>query len=100
MAGLGAVKSVRSPPPCSHQRLPLFFFLSRSANTTVDFDLEIAKKKSLDNPVFYVQYGHARLVSVLKKAETLGLLHGAPTDVAAWTKLDHVDELAISLHLS
>jgi arginyl-tRNA synthetase len=77
-----------------------FFFLSRSANTTVDFDLEIAKKKSLDNPVFYVQYGHARLASILKKADSIGVLRGAPSDIDAWSKLDHPDELAIALHLS
>lgn len=77
-----------------------FFFLSRSANTTVDFDLEIAKKKSLDNPVFYVQYGHARLSSILKKAESIGGFTGAPADIAAWAKLDHPDELAIAMHLA
>jgi arginyl-tRNA synthetase len=77
-----------------------FFFLSRSANTTVDFDLEIAKKKSLDNPVFYVQYGHARLSSMLKKAESIGGFAGQPTDVNGWAKLDHPDELAIAMHLA
>jgi arginyl-tRNA synthetase len=77
-----------------------FFFLSRSANTTVDFDLEIAKKKSLDNPVFYVQYGHARLSSILRKAEAIGGFAAKPTSVASWAKLDHPDELAIALHLS
>lgn len=76
-----------------------FFFLSRSANTTVDFDLEIAKKKSLDNPVFYVQYGHARLSSILRKAEAIGSFGARPSNVAAWAKLDHPDELAISMHL-
>jgi len=77
-----------------------FFFLSRSANTTVDFDLDLAKKKSLDNPVFYVQYGHARLSSILKKAETIGI--ATPTAIApeAWAKLDHVDELAIGIQLA
>ena len=80
-----------------------YFFLSRSSNTTVDFDLEIAKKKSLDNPVFYVQYGHARLSSILKKAESIGGF-GADahlaTDVAAWAKLDHPDELALGMALA
>lgn len=77
-----------------------FFFLSRSANTTVDFDLDLAKKSSLDNPVFYVQYGHARLSSILKKAESIG--HGAwnaPSE-ASWSKLSGKDELAIGLHLA
>ncbi|MEO6420227.1 MAG: arginine--tRNA ligase [Polyangiaceae bacterium] len=43
-----------------------FFFNSRSANTNIEFDLDLAKKKSLDNPVFYVQYGYARLCSILR----------------------------------
>ncbi len=77
-----------------------FFFLSRSANTTVDFDLEIAKKKSLDNPVFYVQYGHARLASILRKADSIGGFAPAPGEIDGWAKLDHADELAIALHLS
>ena len=53
-----------------------FFFLSRSANSNVDFDIDLAKKASLDNPVFYVQYGHARLASILRNARDLGI---APT---------------------
>ena len=77
-----------------------FFFLSRSANTTVDFDLEIAKKKSLDNPVFYVQYGHARLTSILRKADGIGVFRPAPADVEGWAKLDHPDELAIAIMLA
>lgn len=77
-----------------------YFFLSRSSNTTVDFDLEIAKKKSLDNPVFYVQYGHARLSSILKKAESIGVFNHDPANVAAWAKLDHPDELALGLALA
>lgn len=77
-----------------------YFFLSRSANTTVDFDLEIAKKKSLDNPVFYVQYGHARLSSILKKAESIGGFAGEPANLAAWAKLEHPDELALAMSLA
>ena len=50
-----------------------FFFLSRSANSNVEFDIELAKKTSLDNPVFYVQYGYARLCSIQRKARALGL---------------------------
>jgi arginyl-tRNA synthetase len=77
-----------------------FFFLSRSANTTVDFDLDLAKKKSLDNPVFYVQYGHARLASILKKAESIGEGRWNTADDKAWAKLTGDDELAIALHLA
>ena len=46
-----------------------FFFLSRSADSQMDFDLELAKKQSVDNPVYYVQYGHARIASILRLAE-------------------------------
>jgi len=43
-----------------------FFFLSRSAGSQMDFDLELAKKQSADNPVYYVQYAHARIASILR----------------------------------
>lgn len=45
-----------------------FFFLSRHYESQLEFDLELAKKKSNDNPVFYVQYVHARISSILRKA--------------------------------
>jgi len=78
-----------------------FFFLSRSANTNVEFDLELAKKKSLDNPVFYVQYGHARLCSILAKAASLGFVAARdPLTLDGWSKLAHADELAIALRLA
>ena len=46
-----------------------FFYLMRSHDTTFDFDLDLAEKQSDENPVFYVQYAHARICSVLQKAE-------------------------------
>ena len=46
-----------------------FLFLSRSADAQMDFDLESAKKESLDNPVYYVQYAHARIASILRLAQ-------------------------------
>jgi arginyl-tRNA synthetase len=45
-----------------------FFFLSRSANAQMDFDLDLAIKESPDNPVYYVQYAHARIASILRLA--------------------------------
>ncbi|MFC2004657.1 arginine--tRNA ligase [Chloroflexota bacterium] len=50
-----------------------FFFLSRSANSQMDFDLELAKKESSDNPVYYVQYAHARIASILRLAKQRGI---------------------------
>ena len=46
-----------------------FFFLSRTADSQMDFDLELAKKQSADNPVYYVQYAHARIASILRLAQ-------------------------------
>ncbi len=50
-----------------------FFFLSRSADSQMDFDLELAKKESPDNPVYYVQYAHARIASILRLAQQRGI---------------------------
>jgi arginyl-tRNA synthetase len=50
-----------------------FIFLTRHYESKLDFDLELAKKKSNDNPVFYVQYVHARISSILAKGAELGL---------------------------
>lgn len=61
-----------------------FFFLSRTANSQMDFDLELAKKQSSDNPVYYVQYAHARIASILKVAEEKGS-SSAGGDVALLT---------------
>lgn len=45
-----------------------FFFLMRSADSTLDFDLKLAKEQSSENPVYYVQYAHARIMSILRLA--------------------------------
>ena len=45
-----------------------FIFLSRSADSQMDFDIELAKRQSADNPVYYVQYAHARIASILQLA--------------------------------
>lgn len=49
-----------------------FFYLMRSHDTHMDFDIDLATKQSDENPVFYVQYAHARICSVLRKAEESG----------------------------
>jgi arginyl-tRNA synthetase len=45
-----------------------WFLASRSADTSIDLDLELARSESQDNPVYYVQYAHARIASILRKA--------------------------------
>lgn len=47
-----------------------WFFLMKSTNTHLDFDLDLAKKNSNDNPVYYVQYAHARMANILAKVES------------------------------
>lgn len=49
-----------------------FFFIMRDPDSTVEFDLDLAKAESSDNPVYYVQYAHARLCSILRQAEEAG----------------------------
>lgn len=46
-----------------------YFFLEKSAETHIDFDLTLAKKKSAKNPVYYIQYAHARMASIFRKAK-------------------------------
>jgi arginyl-tRNA synthetase len=57
-----------------------WFFASRAASSGIDFDIELAKKQSNENPVYYVQYAHARIASILRKAEESGMKPPAATD--------------------
>jgi arginyl-tRNA synthetase len=77
-----------------------FFFLSRSANTNVEFDIDLAKKSSFDNPVFYVQYGHARLCSILRKAKSIGFSHRSHLTRTEWAALTGPEELSVAARLS
>jgi len=54
-----------------------WFFAARGYTSGIDFDIELAKKQSSDNPVYYVQYAHARIASILRKGAEAGLLPGA-----------------------
>lgn len=53
-----------------------FFYLMRHHDTTFDFDLDLAEKQSDENPVFYVQYAHARVCSVIEKAKASSIVPG------------------------
>jgi len=67
-------------------------FGSRTPTTPIDFDIELAKKQSAENPVYYVQYAHARICSILRKASEAGI---APAESLAGT-LDG-DAIAMTL---
>jgi len=76
-----------------------FFFLMRRSDSPLDFDLELAKKQSTENPVFYVQYAHARVCSINRNAQDVGLT--VPTTAAVQLDtLTLADELALAKMLS
>ncbi|MDI6703232.1 MAG: arginine--tRNA ligase [bacterium] len=76
-----------------------FFFISKKLDTHLDFDLELAKKRNLDNPVFYVQYAHARICSILDKAKKMGIELGT-YDSVDLSLLRLEEELSIIKKLS
>lgn len=71
-----------------------FFLLMRKSDAQLDFDLDLAKQRTAENPVFYVQYGHARIASIFKQAAALGLSR-ADAAAADPSRLVEVDELAL-----
>lgn len=76
-----------------------FIFLTRHYDSPLDFDLELAKKKTNDNPVFYVQYVHARISSIISKAEERGM--DVPTwDAEAIAKLQETEEVRLMKSLA
>jgi len=71
-----------------------FFFLMRKSDSHLDFDLELAKRQSSDNPVFYVQYAHARVASIFEQAAKHGIAL-APRENVAVERLSLAEELAL-----
>jgi arginyl-tRNA synthetase len=57
-----------------------WYFASRGANVNMEVDLEVARKQSNENPVYYVQYAHARIASILRKATEAGVAPAASVD--------------------
>jgi arginyl-tRNA synthetase len=76
-----------------------YTLLTRSNDTPLDFDIELVKRQSLDNPVYYVQYAHARIASVIRYAEERGLMlvpfeDASPEELVHETELDLLRKLA------
>ncbi|HEU4685576.1 MAG TPA: arginine--tRNA ligase [Nitrospira sp.] len=71
-----------------------FFFLMRDSRTHLEFDLELAKQRSADNPVYYVQYAHARISSLWRVAAARGIACPLPSQTDL-TPLIHPDELGL-----
>jgi len=75
-----------------------FLFLTRRSEAPLDFDIEVAKRQSMDNPVFYVQYAHARACSMARKAAEAGL--PGPYDDADRGRLVLAEELGLLRRLA
>jgi arginyl-tRNA synthetase len=71
-----------------------FYFLMRDSNTHLEFDLELAKQRSADNPVYYVQYAHARIASLWRVAAARGIACPLPSETDL-SLLSDPDELAL-----
>jgi arginyl-tRNA synthetase len=65
-----------------------YFFIMRSLESHLDFDLELAKKQSSENPVFYLQYAHARICSVFTEAAKVGLKPADSLSISPWFEND------------
>lgn len=75
-----------------------YFFLMRGTDTALDFDIELAKSETAENPVYYVQYAHARICSILRHATEQSLVPaGTDADLAV---LDHQAEVALLRELA
>ncbi len=76
------------------------FYVMRSNDQHLDFDLELAKSRSNDNPVYYIQYAHARVASVKRQMQERGLAHDAARGLAALKLLIEPQELQLIKRVS
>jgi len=72
-----------------------FFYLTKSLDTQMEFDLKLAKEQSEKNPVYYIQYAHARICSILRKATSNKQQATSPKSLVScrWSLLNHPSEL-------
>ncbi len=68
-----------------------YFFINRSANSHLNFDLNLARKQSDENPVYYVQYAHARICSIIRHAESRGIDSGNEADLSLLQTREEID---------
>ncbi|MEE8575095.1 MAG: arginine--tRNA ligase, partial [Thermodesulfobacteriota bacterium] len=77
-----------------------FFFLMRKGDAHLDFDIELAKKEAPENPVFYVQYCHARIASIIEHGKAEGAIVPESYDTELLTRLGEKEELDLIKHLA
>jgi arginyl-tRNA synthetase len=90
----GAIVSVRDLVNEIGRDATRFFFLMRTVDAHLDFDLDLARAQSQDNPVYYVQYAHARICSILREGVERGIIRENDGD-ADLSLLTDPDELAL-----
>jgi arginyl-tRNA synthetase len=71
------------------------FYVMRSNDQHLDFDMELAKSRSNENPVYYIQYAHARVCSVFRQLKERGLVHDVARGLASLGRLAEPQELAL-----
>jgi arginyl-tRNA synthetase len=76
------------------------FYVMRSNDQHLDFDLELAKSRSNDNPVYYIQYAHARVASVMRQLQERGLAHDPAHGLTCLSKLTEPQELQLIKRVS
>jgi arginyl-tRNA synthetase len=72
-----------------------FSFLMRKCDSPLDFDLELVKQRSMDNPVYYVQYAHARIRALLRRAEEHGMRLPEALNAALLAPLENPEDIAL-----
>lgn len=77
-----------------------FFYVMRSNDQHLDFDLELAKSRSNDNPVYYIQYAHARVASVFRQLEEKSLKYDQAAGIKKLGLLDEIHEKSLMSELS
>ena len=77
-----------------------FFYVMRRSEQHMDFDLDLAKSRSNDNPVYYIQYAHARIASVMRQAEEKGMPWDRKAGLAALNRLEMEAEVDIATELA
>ena len=77
-----------------------FFYVMRKCEQHMDFDLDLAKSQSSDNPVYYIQYAHARVCSVLRQMTEKGFSHDNANGLANLDQLSETHEQALLINLS
>ncbi len=77
-----------------------FFYVMRKSEQHMDFDLDLAKSRSNDNPVYYIQYAHARIASVLRQAEEKGVAWDRRVGEAALGRLELEAEKTLAAELA